>query len=138
MRLHVQQGLGVLPQGLKPGLCFVAFAARLKPCPFTMPWVFSGFFEHILRNLCKSPLAVPRGLKPTLPFEALCRPATHPLGGFPGRALLQSSSTPSFSTGSKRHSSGQVGITLLWVLAFEIRIEREGEILCKSVAAQVV
>ena len=31
----------------------------------------------------------PQGLKPTLLFEALCRPATHPLGGFPGRALLQ-------------------------------------------------
>ena len=31
---------------------------------------------------------LPQGLKPTLPFEALCRPATHPLGGFPGRALV--------------------------------------------------
>ena len=31
---------------------------------------------------------LPQGLKPALPFEALCRPATHPLGGFPGRALV--------------------------------------------------
>jgi len=31
---------------------------------------------------------LPQGLKPTLRFGALDRPATHPLGGFPGRALV--------------------------------------------------
>jgi len=31
---------------------------------------------------------VPQGLKPALRFGALDRPATHPLGGFPGRALV--------------------------------------------------
>ena len=29
-----------------------------------------------------------QGLKPALRFGALDRPATHPLGGFPGRALF--------------------------------------------------
>ena len=65
---------------------------------------------------------LPQGLKPTLPFGALCRPATHPLGGFPGRALLQSSSTPSFSTGFNTtvvvHSDGlNPGLKAPFILA---------------------
>ena len=76
---------------------------------------------------------VPQGLKPTLSFEALCRPATHPLGGFPGRALLQNLACSEFFRNLLRGiQGGWTGITLLRVLEFEIRIERRGQILRKK------
>jgi hypothetical protein len=36
-----------VPQGLKPIICFVAFAARLKPCPDTKPTQFRVFPQPV-------------------------------------------------------------------------------------------
>ena len=82
---------------------------------------------------------LPLGLKPTLRFGALDRPATHPLGGFTGRALLQSIGSFLVSQHiQKGILGGWAGITLLWILESEIRIERGGDILRKRAPAQVV
>jgi hypothetical protein len=43
-----------VPQGLKPIICFVAFAARLKPCPDTKPAQFRVFRSLFSRAMTQN------------------------------------------------------------------------------------
>ena len=82
---------GTLPQGLKPGVCIVAFTARLKSCPFKATESQTRFTITSARSwgLCLAALAALLGAPQTRAEAPAPSPSVQPAGDWRNASLAE-------------------------------------------------